>query len=102
MNSRTSNLYLGNPNPSATNENLAVAGSSVSFAALNIDTDYVIIDVQDNDVYVTFDGTTPSASNGHILPKSQGLLVISANAAKAAKFIQVSGAAVVHATQFVD
>jgi hypothetical protein len=60
MNSRTSNLYLGNPNPSATNENLAVAGSSVSFAALNIDTDYVIIDVQDNDVYVTFDGTTPS------------------------------------------
>lgn len=102
MNSRTSNLYLGNPNPNATNQNLAVAGSPVSFAALNIDTDYVIIDVQDDDVYVTFDGTTPSASNGHILPRAQGLLVISANAAKAAKFIQVSGGSVVHATQFVD
>lgn len=102
MNSRTSNLYLGNPNPNATNQNLTVAGSAVSITAPNIDTDYVVIDVQDNDIYVTFDGTTPSATNGHILPKAQGLLVISKNAAKAAKFIQVSGSAVVHATQFVD
>lgn len=102
MNTRTSNLYLGNPNPNATNQNLTVAGSSVSLTTPHKDTDYVVIDVQDNDVYVTFDATTPSATNGHILPKGQGLLVISANAAKAAKFIQVSGSAVVHGTQFVD
>ena len=59
--------------------------------------------IQDNDVYITFDGTTPSASNGHVLPNGQGLLVISANAAKAAKFLRsTSNDGVIHATQFVD
>jgi len=103
MNSRTSNLYLGNPNPNATNQNLTVSSSAVSLTAPHKDTDYVIIDVQDNDVYVTFDGTTPSASNGHVLPDGQGLLVISANAARAAKFLRYSSSdGVIHATQFVD
>ena len=103
MNSRTSNLYLGNPNPNATNQNLTVSSSAVSLTAPHGDTDYVIIDVQDNDVYVTFDGTTPSASNGHVLPDGQGLLVISANAARAAKFLRYSSSDwVIHATQFVD
>jgi len=103
MNSRTSNLYLGNPNPNATNQNLTVSSSAVSLTAPHGDTDYVIIDVQDNDVYVTFDGTTPSASNGHVLPDGQGLLVISANAARAAKFLRYSSSdGVIHATQFVD
>ena len=103
MNSRTSNLYLGNPNPNATNQNLTVSNSTVSLTAPHTDTDYVIIDVQDNDVYITFDGTTPSASNGHVLPDGQGLLVISANAARVAKFIRATGSdGVIHATQFVD
>jgi len=102
MNSRISNLYIGNPNPNGTPENLAVAGSEVSLAALHIDTDYVLIDIQDNNVWVTFDNTTPSASNGHLLVKEQGLIVLSKNAAKAAKFIQVSAAAVIQSTEFVD
>ena len=103
MNSRTSNLYLGNPNPNATNQNLTVSNSAVSLTAPHTDTDYVIIDVQDNDVYITFDGTTPSASNGHVLPDGQGVLVISANAARVAKFIRATGSdGVIHATQFVD
>lgn len=102
MNSRTSNLYIGNPNPNGTPENLAVAGSAVSFAAFHTDTDYVVLDIQDNNVWVTFDGSTPSASNGHLLVKEQGLIALSKNAAKAAKFIQVSAAAVIQSTEFVD
>lgn len=102
MNSRVSNLYLGNPNENATNENLAVSTAAVSLAALHADTDYVVLDIQDNNMWVTFDGTTPSASNGHLLVKEQGLIVLSATAAKAAQFIRVSADGVVHATQFVD
>jgi hypothetical protein len=104
MNSRTSNLYIGNVNPNGTPENLSVAttGSGAAFAAFHADTDYVLIDIQDNNVYVTFDGTAPTASNGHLLVKEQGLIVISKNAAKAAKFLAIGSAAVIQSTEFVD
>jgi len=103
MNSRTSNLYIGNINPGATSERLsATTGAAVSLAAFHIDTDYVVIDIQDNNVFVTFDGTTPSATNGHLLIKEQGLIVLNKNAAAGASFIGSGGTSVIFADQFVD
>lgn len=47
-------------------------------------------DVQDADVYVTFDGTTPSATNGHWLRVGQSG-TWSRDRTNAAKFIRVTG-----------
>ena len=57
MNSRTSNLYIGNPTPNTNDQALTVDATvgGVQFAALNIDTDYVVLDIQDNNVRATFD-----------------------------------------------
>jgi hypothetical protein len=101
MNSHITNLYPV-PNGTVSGQNLAVSTSAVQFSAFHTDTKYVMIDVQDDSVYVTFDGSTPSASNGHILLKEQGLLVLSALAGKAAKFLRVTTNAVVHVSQFSD
>ena len=104
MNTRTSNLYIGNVNPNGSPQNISAAtsGSGVAFSAFHIDTDYVVIDVQDNNVIVTFDGSAPGASNGHLLVKEQGLIVLSKNAAKGAKFLGSGGASVIQSTEFVD
>tara|TARA_R110000782_G_scaffold228814_1_gene315268 strand:+ start:29 stop:340 length:312 start_codon:yes stop_codon:yes gene_type:complete len=103
MNSRTSNLYIGNINPGATSERLsATTSSAVSLAALYADTDYVVIDVQTNNVLVTFDGTAATSTNGHLLVKDQGLIVLTKNAAAGASFIGSGGTAIVYAEQFVD
>ena len=105
MNSRTSNLYIGNPNPNANDQALTVDATvgGVQFAALHTDTDYVVLDIQDYNVRATFDGSAPTTSNGHLLVKEQGLITLSANAAKAMKMIRVSASdAVIHLTEFVD
>lgn len=102
MNSRTSNLYIGNPNPNANDQALTVDDTVRQFAALHIDTDYVVLDIQDNNVRATFDGSAPTASNGHLLVKEQGLITLSANVAKAMKMIRVSSNAIIHLTEFVD
>ena len=104
MNSRTSNLYIGNVNPNGNPENLSAAttGAGAAFAAFHIDTDYVVIDVQDNNVLVTFDGSQPTISNGHLLVKEQGLIVLSKNAAKGAKFLGSGGTSIIQSTEFVD
>ena len=104
MNSRTSNLYIGNVNPNGNPENLEAitTGAGEALAAFHIDTDYVVIDVQDNNVLVTFDGSPPTASNGHLLVKEQGLIVLSKNAAKGAKFLGSGGTAIIQSTEFVD
>lgn len=101
MNSHITNLYPS-PNGTVSGQNLAVNTSAVQFAAFHTDTKYVMIDVQDNSVYVTFDGSTPSATNGHVLLKEKGLLVLSSASGKAAKFLQGTGAAVVQVSQFLD
>ena len=95
MNSLVTNLYP-RPNGTVSGENLscATSGSGVSFAAF-------ASDVQDNNVIVTFDGSAPTASNGHLLIKEKGLITLSARTAKAAKFLGVSGASVIHVSQFV-
>ena len=102
MNSLVTNLYP-RPNETVAGENLSCAttGSGVSFAALHGDTKYCIIDVQDNNVIVTFDGSAPTASNGHLLVKEKGLITLSFQAAKAAKFLGVSGVSIVHVSQFL-
>ena len=108
MNTRTSNLYIGNPNESsdstADSQRLsAVTGSgTAAFSAFHEDTDYVVIDVQDNNAIVTFDGQEAGSSHGHVLVKEQGLIVLSKNAAKAAKFRGISGTSIIFASQFVD
>ena len=105
MNSRTSNLYVGNINPKASPkfERLqATTSTAVSLSNLHVDTDYVIIDVQDNNVIVSFDGTAASATHGHLLVKEQGLIVLSKNAAANASFIGVGATSVIFAEQFVD
>ena len=105
MNSRVSNLYVGNINPNASPkfEKLsATTGSAVSFSALHEDKDYLIIDVQTNNVMVRFDGAAATSSDGHLLVKEQGLIVLSRNAAANASFIGSGGTSVVYAEQFVD
>lgn len=107
MNSKITNLY---PIPNGTSsiapdEALAVddTAGGVQFAALHANTRYVMIDVQIANVRVTFDGSAPTTTNGHILVASQGLLVLSAKAAAAAKFIEdTTTDAVVHMSQFTD
>ena len=105
MNSRTSNLYVGNINPNASPkfERLsATTSSAASLSNIHIDTDYVIIDVQDNNVMVSFNGTAASASHGHLLVKEQGMIVLSKNAAANASFFGIGGTSVIFAEQFVD
>ena len=103
MNSRVSNLYIGNPNENATDQRLAVQTSVVSFSDFHADTDYVVLDIQDANVMVTFDGSNPSSSNGHMLVKEQGLIAMSVVAGKAMKLIREDATdAAVHLTEFVD
>lgn len=64
------NVYITNaylqPTPGQTNESLTVSSSVVQFTSANWsdNTKVILIDVQDADCFVTFDGSTPSASNG--------------------------------------
>ena len=60
MNSHITNLYP-QPNGTVAGENLscATSGTGAQFAAFGSDTAYVMIDVQDYNVYVTFDDTAP-------------------------------------------
>ena len=105
MNSRTSNLYVGNINPKASpkfQRLQATTSTAVSLSNIHVDTDYVIIDVQDNNVIVSFDGTDASSTHGHLLVKEQGLIVLSKNAAASASFIGSGGTSVIFAEQFVD
>jgi hypothetical protein len=104
MNSRVVNLY---PKPTAgvtAMKMLTVAGSVVKLTdsfTFNDNTKYVTIDVQDNDVYVTYTNETPSATVGHILYAGNSY-TWSKQAAMAAKFIQVGSAAVIAASEFTD
>ena len=107
MNSKTTNLY---PIPNGTSaiapdQALAVDNTTggVQFSALHADTRYVMIDVQIANVRVTFDGSAPTSTNGHILVAAQGLLTLSAKTASSAKFIEDTATdGLVHMSQFTD
>lgn len=96
------------PKPSATSGGMAIAGQRlsvgagvVSFSAFNPLTTLVIVDVQGADVYVTFDGRTPSASAGAQLYAGNGY-AWNSYTAMAAKFTQQSAGATVDAHEFVS
>lgn len=94
------------PKPASgkTDERLSVSSSAVPFtsaASWNTDgtTRFIVLDVQTADVMVTFDGSTPTSSNGHRLYAGESYTWHVATAA-AAQFIRVSSDGVVHASPF--
>ena len=79
--------------------NLVVpTGSHVDAPAINEHTNLVFIDIQDNDIYITFDGSTPSATVGHILQAGRDYLFYS-GLFKTAKMLGKGGASFVAVTQ---
>lgn len=84
------NLYPV-PTPGETDQRLAVSNTAVNFASTfyNENTKFVFIDVQGADIMVTFDGSTPTASNGHLLKDGYNDFW-SARRADAAKMIRAA------------
>src|SRR5271167_4997538 len=81
------------PSTVATLQTLNVT-TTAQFAAFDINTSLVFMDVQSNNVYVTFDGSTPSSSNGHQLAAGFNDTWAKATAT-AAKFVAVSGTSII-------
>ena len=89
-------------NAGVSGQTLTVSSSSVSLAAttaFNVSTTNVVLDVQANNVYCTFDGQTPSSTVGHILYAGQNYTWSKA-AAITAKFIRVTSDATIWASEF--
>jgi hypothetical protein len=77
----------------------SVGASPVSFVAGDFSTPlvpYCRLQVLDNSVYVTYDGTTPSSSNGELVTPGVGGYFLRMDVL-AMKFIQATGAARVFA-----
>ena len=103
MNSFVVNLYP-KPNGTAASQNLSVAGTAVQFDSTNFDykTNSFFVTVHNHPVVVTFDGSTPTSSLGHILP-SGWYGFWSKDAVLAAKLIRHTGSsAVVTISQFTN
>jgi len=100
-NSYVTNLYP-KPTPGATDQTLSVDDSIKQFSAFNSLTKYVVLDVQVSDVRVTYDDSSPTTDNGHILYAGRSY-TWSKQAATAAKFIEDSTVtATIHASEFTD
>lgn len=89
------------PNGTQADQRLTVDNTTggVQFAAFHADTTHIFWTSETADVRVTFDGSTPTAANGHVIPAgSSG--VWRRELAQAARFIR-NGAvsAVIHASQ---
>ena len=66
-NANVVNLYPV-PTSGVNDQTLTVSNSAVQFGtAFNELTRYIVLDVQVADVRVTYDGSAPTTSNGHIL-----------------------------------
>ena len=100
----SSSLGFVYPKPASglTGERLTVSSSPVQFA--NASTwqsgglvRTVDVDIQSNDVWATFDGGTPSSSNGHRLYAGQNY-TWSIERARAARFVRVSADATIQAS----
>ena len=97
---KTVNLY---PKPNgSTGTRVAVATSAVALGITFAQTEYyALVEIQTNDMYVTFDGTTPSATNG--FKYTAGTRETwSRQRAAAAKFIQVSAGGAVMVQPLTD
>ena len=85
---------------SVADQRLAVSNTAVQFSAFNNLTQLVVIDIQNADVMVTFDGSSPTSSNGHRLYQGTAYTWSKAMCASA-KFIRQSGTdAAIHASEF--
>ena len=105
-NSRVSNLYPYVNNSVGTMEMLSVGTGAVTTFQTTYDTRtrYIVLDVQDNDVYVTYTGEDPVRTGtvkGHILYAGRSY-TWNIETAEAAKFISVGGTAIIAATEFTD
>lgn len=79
----------------------ATSGGGVSLKnTWDVNTSLIALEVQGNNHLVTFDGTTPTSTNGHTLYKSQAYHW-SPDTASAAKFLSLTGAGAVMASQFM-
>jgi hypothetical protein len=93
------------PQPNATEADgrLTVSRSSVQISSVLTfasNTVLVVWDVQDNDIMVTFDGSTPTSTNGHRLYVGEKD-TWHVNTARAAKFIRAGSAdGTLHVSQF--
>jgi hypothetical protein len=100
----TNTLYL---KPAVVNgtavpdQRLTVAGTSLPFAtAFHVSTTCVLVDVQTAGVYVTFDGSAATTSNGHYLAPGTSY-TWSRSTAAAANFIREGAtSAAVQASEF--
>jgi hypothetical protein len=104
-NSYVTNLYP-KPTVGVNDQTLTVSNSAVQFGtAFNKLTRYIVLDVQDADVRVTYDGDTSgdvSATNGHLLFAGRSYTWSKA-AAEAARFFRDGGTdAKIHASEFTD
>ena len=102
-NSFVTNLYP-KPTPGATDQTLTVDSTAggKQFGAFNSLAKYIVLDVQVADVRVTFDGSAPTSTNGHILYAGRSY-TWSKQAATAAKLIEdTTTDATVHASEFTD
>lgn len=96
MNAAVANLYPV-PNGTAPSETLTVDGTPVSFTTtLDRGTKMCYITCADHDIYVTFDGTNPSSTNGHDIRAPYDRFW-SWEATKKAKFL-AHGGSVAHVT----
>ena len=103
MNSFVVNLYP-KPNGTAPIQNLTVGATAVQFDSTNFDykTNSFFVTVHDHPIVVTFDGSTPTASNGHVLPKDW-YAFWSKDAVLSAKLLRHGGSsAVVTISQFTN
>jgi len=105
MNSRVRNLYP-KPTPGVTSmQMLDVDSTSVQHqltSPFNTLTRYLVIDVQDNDAYVTFTGESASATVGHRLYAGRSY-TLDADTARLAKFVSTgSVTSVIAASEFTD
>lgn len=100
-NSYITNLYL-KPTPNTTDQRLTVDSTAGGVQLSNSWSDRtraIILDVQDADCFVTFDGSAPTTSNGHKLYSGEKLNW-STELATAAKFIAATGTnAIIHASE---
>lgn len=82
-------------------QRLSITSTATStFAAFNARTDVIVLDVQTGNTYCTFDGTTPTSTNGHILYSGQAYTWSTA-AAIAAKFVATTTTnSIIYASEF--
>lgn len=95
------NLIIGNsaPNSAGADQRLTVANSECQFDAFHADTTTIYWTSEEAPCRVTFDGSTPTASNGHLIATGSSGTWSVATAA-AAKFIRTTGtSAIIHASQ---